>query len=155
MSTTLKTSYASSSTITCTLTSLANASARQSTVVDNTSNLYIDALIGGEFTTGSGTLSTPAFINIYVYALTDGTNYSGSATGSDSAWSLPTYKNVTIAATVYVNTAGTIEYFSPRSVAACFGGVLPAKWGVIVENETGLSLSSGTITYTGINLTNG
>jgi hypothetical protein len=153
--TTTKFSYASSTALTITLASLSNANAQQSAFVDNTGNLYLDAMVGGEFTTSTGTLSTPAFINVYIYALTDGTNYSGGATGSNTSWSLPTYKNVTLAATVYINTAGTIEYFSPRSVASCFGGVLPAKWGVIVENETGLSLSSGTVTYTGITLTNG
>jgi hypothetical protein len=28
------------------------------------------------------------------------------------------------------------------SVAAAFGGILPAKWGVIIENQSGTTLSA-------------
>jgi isopropylmalate/homocitrate/citramalate synthase len=150
---TTKTSYASAVSITITLTSLTTNTARQSAVVDNTTNLYLDALVGGSFKTATGSLATIPYVNLYAYALTDGTNYSGSASGSDAAYTLSTYKNIVLLGTVYINTANTVEYMPPRSVAASFGGTLPAKWGVIVENQTGLGLDAsapGTISYTGI-----
>jgi hypothetical protein len=148
--------YAASTGVTITMTSLGAGNGRQSLVVDNTTNLYLDALVGGSIKTASGTLATIPYVNVYVYALTDGTNYSGGASGSDAAYTLPVYKNIVLLSTVYINTANTVEYFAPRSVAACFGGTLPIKWGVILENQSGLALDAtapGSITYTGVQST--
>jgi hypothetical protein len=44
----------------------------------------------------------------------------------------------------------------PRSLAAAFGGTVPSKVVIVVQNSTGLALDSsagGTIYYTGINTT--
>src|SRR5439155_22401332 len=43
--TSIKRAYASPASMTCTLASLANSAARESTAVDNTSNLYLDAMV--------------------------------------------------------------------------------------------------------------
>lgn len=148
--------YAASSGITITLNSLANNSARQSAVVDNSTNKYLDALVGGTFKTATGTLASPGYINVYAYALTDGTNYSGGASGSDAAYTLPTYKQLVLLGTVYINTANVVENMSPKSVAAAFGGTLPQKWGIVVENQSGLTLDAsagGALSYTGITVT--
>lgn len=153
MTTTFKPVYAASAGITCTLNSLASAAARQSSVVDNTTNLYLDALVGGFFKTASGTLGTSPVVSIYVYAITDGTNYTDGATGSDAAYTMLTTPNLILAKQVAINTAAVVAYFSPFSVALLFGGTMPSKYGLIVSNGTGLALDSaagGALAYQGV-----
>lgn len=159
---TTKVAYASATQLTVTLNSLANSSARQSNVLDNTSNLYLDILIGGGFKTASGSLGTNPVVNIWVSALTDGTNYGGSygsntLGGGDAAFTMPSNTgNLFLLAAVPINTAASTEYMEPRSVAALFGGFAPPKVVIVVQNSTGLALDSsagGTIYYTGLTAT--
>ncbi len=128
--------------ITCTLASLANAAQRQSAAVDNTSNLYTDALAAVQVKTGASGVSATGYVDVYAVATVDGgTTYSGGASGSDAAFSgslsscfrlgrLPTIAN----ATTYNG--------GPWSVAAAFGGSLPDHWAIVVDNESGASLDS-------------
>jgi hypothetical protein len=159
---TTKTSYAAASQVTITLNSLANNSARQSNVIDNSTNLYIDILIGGGFKTGSGTLGSTPGLYVWVAAITDGTNYGGSngsnaLGGGDANFTMPSNTgNLRLAAFVPINAASAMEYMQPVSVASLFGGTLPPKCVAVVQNATGLALDSsagGTIYQTGINTT--
>jgi len=154
MATVFKPVYASVATLTCTLNSLASAGARQSTVVDNTTNLYLDALVAGTFKTAAGTLGVSAVVSLYVYALSDGAAYTDGATGSDAAFTLPTTPNLILLRQVSVNTAAVAVACSPASIALAFGGTLPLKWGIVVVNSTGLALdvsAGGTLSFIGIN----
>ena len=159
MATTTKLLYASSANLTITLNSLANNAARLSTVIDNSTNLYIDALVGVKIKT-NGTLGSGAAVNVYVYSLVDGTNYTdqdrmGTA-GTDSAFTLGgNVMNVKFIGSVNINTNAVSTYGGLFSVAAAFGGSLPQKWGVIIENQTGATLdgsNGGTVSYTGVQL---
>ncbi len=154
--------YASATSLTITLNSLSNSSARQSAVLDNSSNLYLDVLIGGGFKTASGTLGTNPAVVIWVSGLTDGTNYGGSngsntLGGGDASFTMPSNTgNLVLLAQVPINAAAATEYMEPRSLASAFGGTLPQKVVVVVQNSTGLSLDSsagGTVYYTGITTT--
>ena len=62
---TTKLAYAAAAQLTITLNSLANNTTRQSAVLDNTSNLYTDILIGGGFKTSSGSLGTNPGLSIW------------------------------------------------------------------------------------------
>jgi hypothetical protein len=159
---TTKIAYAAAAQLTITLNSLANNSARQSAVLDNTSNLYTDILIGGGFKTASGSLGTGPVLNIWAAALTDGTNYGGSngsntLGGGDASFTMPSNTgNLVLLGSVPINAAAATEYMEPRSLAAAFGGTVPSKVVIVVQNSTGLALDSsagGTIYYTGINTT--
>jgi hypothetical protein len=159
---TTKAAYAAAAQLTVTLNSLANGSARQSAVLDNTSNLYLDILVGGGFETASGSLGTAPGLSIWAAALTDGTDYGGTngtnvLGGGDATFTVPANTgNLRLLAFVPINAAGATEYMQPVSVAAAFGGTLPPKFVVVVQNSTGLALNSsagGTIFYTGINTT--
>jgi hypothetical protein len=128
--------------ITCTLTSLTTGSARASTVVDNTTNLYLDALVQVQTKTGTGP-AVPNIINVYAYATVDnGTTYSDGATGSDAGITLTAPPNAVLIGSINVPAASTSYKSGPMSVAAAFGGILPAKWGVIIENQSGTTLSA-------------
>jgi hypothetical protein len=158
---TTKTSWAAAVQNTITLNSLLNGNARQGNVIDFTSVQPVDSFIGGSFKTTSGSLGANPILNIYVCAITDGTNYggtSGTSTvgGGDALITLPSNTgNFLLLAQVSVQVAAAAEYFQPRSVAAIFGGYLPPKIVVVVLNNTGLTLDSsagGQIWHTDVNL---
>ncbi len=51
--------------LTITLASLANNGQRESTVIDNSSNKYLDALVSVKVKTGAGTPGTGPVVNVY------------------------------------------------------------------------------------------
>jgi hypothetical protein len=70
-----------------------------------------------------------------------GLGYSGGASGSDAAFS-GTPANTKLIGVISTPASGTAYESDVMSVAAAFGGSLPNKWGVIVENKTGSALDS-------------
>src|ERR1041384_7894487 len=94
MSTTVKVSYGTATSITITTTSLASdanlLAGRQSNQVDNTSDLALDALLGGTVATTS-TPTTGSVIEIWLWGSWDnGTTRSAAAGSSDANLSLST-----------------------------------------------------------------
>jgi len=154
-----KIAYASSASATITLASLASdtnlLAGRESDVVSNT-NLYVDYLLSGVITTASSGLSDSTGILVYCYAQqTDSPSYPAGVTGSDSALTLDSAEvrdsGLVLAAAIGTNdTASTAYSFNAVSIASCFGGSLPERWGVFVVQNTGGALASGTLTYQGI-----
>lgn len=137
----------SNQTITITLASLANNGARESTVIDNSSNLWMDALVGGKVKSGASGTAATGTVNVYAYGTDDGgTTYSDGATGSDAGITLTSPPNMRLLGVVNVVANATTYKFGPFAVAQAFGGVLPEKWGIVIENKT-----SGTLDSTGGN----
>lgn len=130
----------SNQTLTISLASLANAAGRESTAVDNSSNLFSDVLLMIKSRSASSGTSSAGYLLIYAYGSVDGgTSYSGNASGSDAAI---TPINMNIIGRVDM-TANSTDYKSPiMSIAAAFGGVMPARWGIVVVNNTGATLDS-------------
>lgn|SRR5487761_500151 len=140
--------------ITCTITSLANAAARQSTVVDNTTNLFLDALVQIQTKSAAAATSANGFLNIYGYGTVDAADslYPEGITGTDGSVTLTVPTNLRLIGTLNV-VANSVTYVSePLSVAAAFGGVLPEKWGIVVENQSGATLDAavGACYYQGV-----
>ena len=77
--------YSTAQTVTITLTSLTDGSYRQSASVDNGTNKYIDAHIGGSVQTGTSP-TAGNLIEIFAYGTYDGTNFTAGASGSDAAY---------------------------------------------------------------------
>lgn len=140
----IKSKYGSSGqAITITLASLANNGARQSDVVDNTSNLFLDALVFLVIKSGASGTAATGYVNLYAYGSVDnGTNYSDGASGSDAAITPTSPPNLRLIGVVNVVANATTYRAGGFSVAAAFGGVLPQKWGIVVENKTGGTLDS-------------
>lgn len=140
---TLSMNYAAAGTVTITLASLANNSWRQSTVVDNTTNKYIDALVGGSIQVGTSPTSGNAIL-IYAYGTYDGTNYTAGASGSDAAYTADGEEGLLkLVESIVVDATSDQDYvFGPASLKDVFGGVLPSKWGIVVKNETGAALNA-------------
>ena len=140
----IKAKYGTSNqTITCSLASLTNNSQRQSTAIDNTTNLFLDALVLVKVKTGSSGTSSSGTINIYAYATVDGgTTYSDVATGTDGGVTLTSPPNVVLIGVINAVANSTTYKSAVMSVAAAFGGVLPDHWGIIIENKSGGTLDS-------------
>lgn len=144
--------YGTTQTITISPASLGSSgtfvSGRASTVVSNTSNLYLDALLSGKIRVGT-TPTINTLINIYLWGLVDDTpTYPDSITGSDAAFSPTTagvmagYMKLVASLQVDATTSDRDYHFSGISVAEAFGGSLPEKWGVYVAHNTGVNLNA-------------
>lgn len=148
----IKTAYGAS--IQFTMTSLASlpsdglfVTGATSTAVDNTSTKYIDALVGGKISVGSG-VTTNRQIEVWVYGNVDDTpTYPDTINGVDGVRTLSsagtkaaTLKLLSIIPTTGTNNAG--YYFGPNSVASLFGGHLPKYWGLAVFQNTNAALNS-------------
>lgn len=151
----IKTAYGSNGqTITITLTSLGATSARESTVIDNTSNLFLDALVQVTTKTGAGSPANDKALYVYAYGTVDnGTTYPDTVTGSDAAITLNSPTQLRLIGTLAMPSTATTYKSPPMSVAAAFGGVLPAKWGIVCLNSsTALSATGGdhAVKYQGV-----
>jgi hypothetical protein len=138
--------YGTPTAMTMTLASLASdtnlVAGRESTAIDNGSIDAIDILIGGKVTTGT-TPTTARQIEVWVYASYDGTEYSGTATGSDANLT-PGEKTCMRLLTVIptVATSDKAYKWGPFSVAQAFGGSVPPKVGVYIVHNTAVNLNS-------------
>lgn len=131
--------------ITITLNSLSAGAARGSTAVDNTTNLFLDALVQVKITTGGSTES--GNLEIFAYGTADGgSDYGDGVSGTDGAVTLTNPPNLRLIGTLTLPNPGatnTIYRTNPMSVAAAFGGRLPDHWGIVVVNNSSALNSSG------------
>lgn len=131
--------------------SLAQATgvARASTVVDNTTNLYLDALVQLQVTSGGSGTSANGYVNIYAYGTVDAADslYPETITGTDGTITLIVPTNLRLIGTLNVVTNSITYVSEPMSVAAAFGGVLPEKWGIVMENQSGGTLTTPNAAY--------
>lgn len=129
--------------ITCTLASLADNAARECTAIDNTSNKFVDAIVYLAIKLATGTPVNEKAIFVWFYGTEDGTNYGDNASGADAAVTLRSPHNFRGPHVINTPDAGALTYKAIiPSVAAFFGGVLPPKWGFVVENQAGIALDS-------------
>jgi hypothetical protein len=128
--------YAATTTFVMTLASLAAASARESDAID-WAGLYKqdDCMLEIALGSAAPTTADQQGCYLYFYGSTEGTSFDSPCTGADAGVVLgtnslkgPLFLAVPVG-TVYRN-------FSIPSVALFFGGVLPKKWGIVVENRT-------------------
>lgn len=153
-----------------TLDSLATLTARASAVVDNTTNLYVDAHVSVKFTMAAGTLTgtnEDHYVAIYVYGSEDGTTYGPfggpsareAIDGTDRVVSInstSTFFTMRIGMVNVLLGSGGLAYTSgPLGVAQACGGIMPRRWGIVVHNKTGLAFAATghSASYSGIGST--
>lgn len=141
--------------ITCTITSLANNGQRSSAAIDNTSNLFLDALVTVKIKTAAASTSATGYVNVYAYGTTDGgTTYGGGEAnmGTDAGVTLTSPPNIVLIGVLNAVANATTYVLNAKSIAAAFGGVLPDHWGIVVENKTAATLdaSVGSAWYQGL-----
>jgi hypothetical protein len=149
---TLKPIYAARAAITVSPASLASSSTfvagQESTVIDNTSTRYMDALVSGKITVGT-TPTANTQIRIYVGTIwQDAPSYPDVFDGTDSA---ETVTNVGIlnsalklAAILEVSaaTSDVAQWIAAFSVKQLFGDIMPDKWFIFISHNTGVNLNS-------------
>lgn len=135
----IKSAYGAKTTITWTGTSLASGSARESTVVDNTSNKFLNARVRVQT---KGQASGTTLVDVYVYTSLGDTTYTDAATGSDAAFTAANRRNSRFLGSIQMNAATSAVQGELPGVASAFGGIMPDKWGLIIINNSGAALSS-------------
>ena len=150
---TTKAAYASSVAMTITLNSLGNGSARESTAIDNGTNLYLDAHV--RVTVNVGSVTGSPQVLVYAYGSEDGSTYPDTVTGTDAAVTLEAPTVLRLAAVIPTPTSSKAYESDVISIARLYGGVLPRKWGIVVQNGTGASFAGSgcSAAYTGLHLT--
>src|SRR5437879_3866715 len=128
--------------ITITLASLANNGQRSSLAIDNSVNKFIDAWVQFQIKSGASGVSATGYVNVYAYGTVDGGTTYGEGAGTDAGITLTSPPNVRLIGVLNVVANATTYKSNPMSVAAAFGGVLPAHWGLIIENQTGAALDA-------------
>ena len=143
----VKTAYGSNGqALTITLASLADSSTagRESLVVSNTTDLFLDVLIAAKIKTqNSGSIAAPSAAFLYAYGSVDGgTEYPDTVTGADAAITLNNPTQLKLLGAIYAAAINTVYKGGPWSLAALYGGRMPEKWGIVVVNDTGTALSA-------------
>lgn len=136
-----------------------------SAVFDNTSTNYMDASVNG--TIQVGTVTADGTLDFYIAASFDGTEFDGGVDAGDTDITWGTTGNTTVNGEFNIRFAASINVdatdddndipFSISSIAALCGGVMPRKFAIVMENNTGVALhATGTnnhIDVTGITYT--
>jgi len=137
MSTT-KVAFAAAASITCTLASITTGQGRRSAVVDNSTNLYDDAMV--HVAVKPGTLGTDPYILVMAYASADdGTTYE-TAGSTDAAYNTLTGSEKVIG--IIIPAASTTVCSGVFSVARAYGGVMPRNWGIVIWQSACGTLSA-------------
>jgi len=148
--------YVNVSALTITLASLANDSTnllagRESTAVDNGTNIYPDVHVAGRITTGTSPTAGNT-IEVWAYGSIDDVPntvaYPGGVTGSDANLTFASMNKKRAAlrpvARITVDATSDRSYdFAEVSIARLFNGV-PRHWGIFVINGSGVALNSTT-----------
>lgn len=147
----IKIAYAASATITIAPENVATSSTFvagvESAVIDNTSNKYVDAIVGGTWTVGT-TPTVNTQVLIYVGSVRDDApTYPDVFDGTSSAETLTSAGVgrgfLKLAAVLDVDaTTSNRVYDSVFSVAQLFGGVMPLKWFLFITHNTGVNSNS-------------
>lgn len=156
--------YTTSATLTSTsFSSLASknttpaAAAGCAAKITSTTNNVVDTHVVVSVATPAFTPTSSTSIDIYVVGSLDGTTWPGAGataeviTSSDAAITLSTSSNNLIwLGTLMCHTSGGTFTSEPLPLASRFGGLMPKAWKVVIQNNlpAGISLTSGTVTYT-------
>lgn len=140
---TISTSYGTSGVaMTITIASMGSTSAQSCVAINNTTTLFLDAVVQVKVKTNAAGTTATGLVNIYAYGSADGgTTYpEGAGTNASVTMTVPT--NLILVGQINAVANATTYVGNTVSIAAAFGGVLPAFWGIVIENLTGAALDS-------------
>lgn len=121
---------------TITLASLANGSARQSTLVDNSTTDYPSAIIYLKITSGSTAPTAGTVYEVYLIR-GDATIRDDGAGATDAAI---TILNSTLLGTIQVTANSNTAFYGVFDTSSI--GVLGPEWGIAIKNNSGQALNA-------------
>lgn len=134
------------------LASLANHQAWQSDAVDNSTNMFLDVQLIATIVMPAGTPAGAQVVNLYAFCSIDGNTFDDPAGSGNAAITLGAIPNMVLVASINIPSGGKTYYRHISSLATKLGGVLPLKWGLVIENQSGLTLATGSgLQYRGLN----
>ncbi|GAC1502572.1 MAG: hypothetical protein NVS1B6_09330 [Steroidobacteraceae bacterium] len=144
----VKPSYLTKTNLTITLASLAASATvgRQSTAIDNTTDLALDCLVAGVVEVGVVAANNQVLFFV-AGSIDAGTTYSGKnganvVGATDAAFTRADPTDLKLIGVLPCPTASVIMSWGPYSIAQAFGGQVPQRWVLIVCNDTGVALSA-------------
>jgi len=145
-----KLAYASSAAVTCTLASLASdtnlLAGRESAEIDNTTNKYLDYILGGKFTTGTSPTASRNY-EVWLIPLVEDATYPDVFDGTDSNETATTRDmlaayGVCVTNILTTNTSDRTYWWGGVSARRSFGGTLPKKFTTFHVHNTGVNSNS-------------
>ena len=143
--------YGASATITVSPENVATSSTFvagvESGSIDNTSNKYVDVLVGGTWTSGTTPTANTQVLIYVVSALDDTPTWPDVFDGTASAETLTSagvgrgFLKLGAVLDVDTNTSNR-AYYTTFSVAQLFGGIMPLKWVLFITHNTGANSNS-------------
>lgn len=137
--------YTAGSAVTITLANLPSTSARCSTpiVVDTATGYYTDYMGIVTLQTTTGTHGAAMAAYVYMYGGSGGVVNSPASTADIAItvatnWNLVGPQVVNFGTSLTGSAIQTLVFF----VKPMFGGEIPAQFGVLIDNETGINLSA-------------
>ena len=145
----VKQAYGSTQTLTVTnLHSLASSATVcwNGAVIDNTSDLYRDAIVGVVIDFANTTPASDKAVYVYAYGGIESGVYTQPFAGTEGTVTLTnistTGQNQRLIGVVAYETQDAVIESQPMSVAAAFGGELPPFWGIVICNLSGAAFAA-------------
>lgn len=125
------------------------------TAIDNSTNLFLDALVSCTITSAGSSTASTGYTNFYAAGTSDGgTTYTDGVSASSATVTLTNPPNVKLIGVCSIVANSTAYKCGPFSVGQAFGGILPDHWSLVLENKTGATTNSGACNYQGILIQN-
>ena len=117
----------------------------QSAAIDNGADLAFGALITLSVTLAAGAPAADKTVYVYVYESEDGAAYTDNATGAAGTLTRRDPTNMRLIGTIATPDTGGLTY---KQTFAYAPAVMPRKWGLFVNNVTGLAFTAAAASYT-------
>lgn len=131
--------------ISITLNTLGSGNARESDFIDNSVNQFRDAFVMLRIKNHASSAPTgDKAVYAYVWGTADTVTplLPDAVTGTNAAITLDSPTHLKPLGSVIFSAAAQTKRAGPWSVAAAFGGRMPERWGIVVQNATGSSLDT-------------
>ena len=136
----IKPRYGASTAFTITLASLANAAARQSSMIDNSTNKYEGALITVKIMSGVSTPTAGTAYEVYLLRRDDHASPNVADDNAGSSDAAITIENAALLGIIRVTANSAKAFYGTFDTAPL--GVLGPSWGIAIRNGSGQTISS-------------
>ncbi len=135
----IRTKPIAKATFTCTLASLADGSARQSTMINNSSN-YPAAIVYLRIKSGATAPTAGAVYEIYLLRGDDAATSTYRTDNAGAADAALTIENAQLLGTLVVTATASKNFYGEFDTSPL--GPLGPEWGIAIRNKSGQALSA-------------